>query len=75
MREQKFKTEPKPLEVRLWTLKDKDSNFRAKEPDQHCIEFKVGNVIIREIWSEDAAASKANYDWLKTMLTQATKPR
>jgi hypothetical protein len=78
MREKQFTTKPMPIKVRLWTLVDRDSNFRAKEPDTHIVEISVGNTIIREISTEQASTAQAQYMRIKELLTRehkATKPR
>lgn len=69
MRERKKQIAPRPMQVRLWTLKDKDSMFRAKEPDQHVVELSSKHAILRE-WSFDTAAkATAHYDFLVNALS------
>ena len=53
------------LSIRLWTLKDKDSLFRAKEPDKHIIEITAKTdrrtIIIREFVFERAIEALDHY--------------
>jgi hypothetical protein len=59
--------------VRMWTLKDKKSMFRAKEPDRHCVEviIQCGNtgVMIRDWWYEDPKEATEQYDRIIGFLT------
>jgi hypothetical protein len=55
------------LRVRLWTLKDKDSLFRAKEPDQHIVELAArkpggGVVILMEKSYLDPVLARHHYN-------------
>lgn len=61
-----------PLSIRLWTLRDKDSLFRAKEPDRHIIEItatkpKGGTVIIREFGFDKAKEATQHYNHLASL--------
>lgn len=64
MRERKKTFEGRPITVRLWTLKDKDSMFRVKRDDQHIVEIASANCIIREFVFDKAADATAHYEHL-----------
>lgn len=69
MRQRKKELGQFPISVRLWTLKDKDGLFRAKDPDKHIVEIvatkpKGGTVIIREFVFEKAQAATDHYEHL-----------
>lgn len=74
MRERRKKLGTHQLEVRLWTLKDKKSMFRASEPDRHCVEIIANtprsHVMIRDWWFEDdkKAEATAQYEQLVSLL-------
>jgi hypothetical protein len=75
MKERKKLLPATPLQVRVWTLTDKDSMFRAKEPDRHIVEIAaVGrgkHVIIREFVFEGKGSgeqARGHYKHLVSLL-------
>lgn len=56
------------LTVKLWTLKDKDSLFRAKEPDKHLVEIWADNrICIRDFVFTDSKQAIDHYNHLARM--------
>lgn len=56
------------ITVKLWTLKDKDSFFRAKEPDRHIVEIWADDrICIREFGFDKAKDAEHHYRTLKYM--------
>lgn len=56
--------------VRLYTLKDKASMFRSKEPDNHIVEVMIGNVIVRELGHTRAKDATNTYNRLISSLSK-----
>lgn len=56
------------ITVKLWTLHDKDSLFRVKEPDQHIVEIWANDrICIREFHFEKPSLAEAHFQHLKSM--------
>ena len=62
----------KSLEIRLWTLTDKKSQFRVSEPDKHCVEIIAktsrNQVMIRDWWFDKPSLALAHYKHLIDLL-------
>jgi hypothetical protein len=69
MRERNRKFTDKTVSIRLFTLTDKDSLFRAKLPDRHIIELMIGNCIVRTFDFDKPQQATDQYENLLSVLS------
>lgn len=68
MRQKQTKPSEFAITVKIWTLKDKDSLFRAKEPDKHLVEIWADDrICIREFVFTNSKEALEHYNHLARM--------
>lgn len=73
MREKNFALKKRSLHLRVWTLKDKKSMFRASQPDDHIVELTsvvpgMSTGILREWHFAEPEKALQHFEWLKGAL-------